>query len=59
MDRITLEAPHGMLYTNGIVYGSVIHLAEGMDGADFYTVTYDEYQNILDEQNEQAQEHNI
>ena len=47
MERVTLEAPIGMLYTNGVVYGSVIHLAEGMDSSEFHLITREEYDEML------------
>lgn len=48
MKRVILEAPKGMLYTDGSVYGSKIHLAEGMDGREFRLITKEEYSSILD-----------
>jgi hypothetical protein len=36
MEREILIAPEGKYYTNGETYGKEIHLAEGLDGSDWY-----------------------
>ena len=48
MERVILEAPEGMLYTDGAVYGSQIHLAEGMDNSEFRLITKEECEAMLD-----------
>ena len=45
--RKTITASEGHMLTNGVVYGLVIHLAEGMDGSDFYEITDEEYNAII------------
>lgn len=50
--RIRLIADEGELWTNGEIYGTDIYLAEGMDDKDFYTITKEEYEEILKEEEE-------
>lgn len=45
--RETIKATEGHILTNGTVYGSVIHLAEGMDASEFYEITKEEYAAIV------------
>ena len=45
-----------MMLTNGEVYGSVIYLAENDDGADFYEITQEQYDEIL---RKEAEEHGV
>ena len=45
--RIKLTASDGMVLTNGKVFGKIIYLAEGDDGADFYEITDAEYSENL------------
>lgn len=44
--RKTLTASEGHVLTNGEVYGTIIYLAEGMDGSDFYEITEEEYEEL-------------
>lgn len=45
MDRPTLNAPDGMIYTDGKErFGSIIYLEEGLREEDFYLITWEEYQ---------------
>ena len=46
--RETLKANKGKIYTNGEIYGREIYLADGMDKADFYEITNEEYEKILE-----------
>ena len=41
--RKVITATEGHILTNGEIYGTEILLAEGLDGADFYEITLDEY----------------
>ena len=50
MERIKLIANEGMVYTNGEIFGSIIYLAEGVSTDDFYEITREEYERILEEQ---------
>ena len=46
--RKIIYADNGKLLTNGEIYGKVIYLAEGVNEADFYEITEEEYENIKD-----------
>lgn len=48
--RKVITSTEGHILTNGEIYGKVIYLAEGMDGADFYEITRDEYNAILEDE---------
>lgn len=51
MSRQTLKAKEGYRYTNGIdIHGEIIYLAEGMSADNFYEITIEEYEKILEEQ---------
>ena len=54
--RITLYADKGKMLTNGEAYGSMIHLDVGDDGADFYEITQEQYDEIL---RREAEKHSI
>lgn len=53
MPRITLQANENKIFTNGIIYGTLISLAEGLDGNDFYEISQEEYEEILKRQEEE------
>ena len=38
-NRIVLEANQGYVYTNGINYGKVIYLAQGVNSDTYYQIT--------------------
>ena len=46
--RKVITATEGHILTNGEIYGTEIYLAEGADGADFYEITLDEYNAMLE-----------
>lgn len=48
MERITLTARDGYIYTNGESYGRIIYLAVGANPDDWHEITDAEYQAILD-----------
>lgn len=48
--RTIIYAEDGHILTNGEIYGRQIFLAEGVSAEDFYEITDEEYQKILDEQ---------
>ena len=50
--RKTLKAKEGSIYTNGTVYGSTIHLADGVSDEGYYLITEEEYNERMAEQNE-------
>lgn len=54
--RKVLYADENMMLTNGEVYGSVIYLAENDDGADFYEITQEQYDEML---RKEAEEHGV
>ena len=48
MDRITIDAPDGMIYTDGKErFGSTIYLEEGLREEDFHLITWEEYEQYL------------
>ena len=47
--RIKLTAADGMVLTDGTIYGKVIFLAEKNTGDNFYEITKEEYERILEE----------
>ena len=49
--RTVIYAEEGRVLTNGEIYGTQIFLADGVNAEDFYEITDEEYQRILDEQN--------
>ena len=50
--RITLYAEDGMVLTDGIHYGTIIHLAAGADASMYHEITEAEYQEVLKAQEE-------
>ena len=48
--RTVIYAEDGHVLTNGEIYGKQIFLADGVSESDFYEITDEEYQKILDEQ---------
>lgn len=49
--RIVLYADEGKVLTNGETYGTQIFLADDEDGTNFYEITREEYEKIIDDQN--------
>lgn len=49
--RKTITASDGHILTDGDIYGTVIHLADGMDESAFHEITREEYDAIMAEQN--------
>lgn len=47
--RKVIYADDGKVLTNGEIYGSTIFLADGVSEGDFYEITDEEYQKILEE----------
>ena len=50
MERIILTAKDGYIFTNGTDYGKIIYLANGINPSDYYEITDEEYNKILEEQ---------
>ena len=48
MERKILKASEGMVLTNGNTYGKIIYLGDGTDEKDFYEITKEEYEKILE-----------
>lgn len=46
--RKIITATDGHILTDGEIYGTEIMLAEGLDGADLYEITLEEYNAILE-----------
>ena len=45
--RKVLYADKGKVLTDGTIYGTTIHLAEGLTGEDFYEISTEEYSLIM------------
>ena len=45
-----IYANEGKVLTNGDIYGKQIHLADGVHEGDFYEITEEEYQKIMENQ---------
>ena len=56
MERTPITASEGMMLTNGTVYGKTIWLAEGMDVSEFYEITAEEYNAMMEEEARKAEE---
>lgn len=50
--RTVIYAEDGHVLTNGEIYGKQIFLADGVSEYDFYEITEEEYQKMLDEQSQ-------
>ena len=50
MERTILKARQGYVYTNGTNYGKIIYLANGLSADSYYEITEEEYNRILEEQ---------
>lgn len=44
-----LKASEGMMLTDGKEYGSIIHLGKGRREEEFYEITMEEYEKIIEE----------
>ena len=49
MSRKILKATDGRILTNGMIYGKVIYLAEGVDEKEFYEISVEEYEKTFEE----------
>ena len=49
--RVILYADNGKILTNGTDYGKIIYLAEGVSASNYYEITDEEYNKILEEEN--------
>ena len=50
MERIILNARQGYVYTNGTDYGKIIYLANGVSPTEYYEITEEEYNKILEQE---------
>lgn len=56
MERKILIANEGSILTDGEIFGTKIYLAEGKDEKEFYEITTEEYQKIMEAENEGIKE---
>jgi hypothetical protein len=47
--REPIKATEGHILTNGAIYGRTIYLADDLNAADFYEITLDEYNAIVED----------
>ena len=52
--RTVLYAEEGHVLTNGEIYGKTLFLADSASALDFYEITDEEYQAVLDAQAAEA-----
>ena len=52
--RQILYADDGMVLTDGEVYGTVIYLAVGANSSEYWEITKEEYEKILQEQGQEV-----
>jgi hypothetical protein len=50
MDRVTLIADEGKIYTNGSAYGVEVYLAVGEDPANWWEIATEEYEALQQEE---------
>lgn len=50
MEREVLYAEDGMVLTDGVHYGKVIFLANGADASEYYSITQEEYDKRMEEE---------
>ena len=55
--RLVISADEGKILTNGEAYGKNIFLAESANIEDYYEITQEEYDAILEEEHQKALEH--
>ena len=48
MKRKILKSKDGMLFTNGVIYGKEIYLAEDVDTSCFYEISEEEINELKD-----------
>ena len=46
--RTVLYADDGMVFTNGLEFGKIIYLANGIDPSMYYQITEEEYNSIVE-----------
>ena len=52
MERKTIYATEGKMLTDGEIFGTQIHLADGVDENKFYEISREEYEKKLAEEME-------
>lgn len=50
--RKVLKATDGMVLTDGVSFGRVVYLADGVDENSWYEITEEEYQKLVEEHEE-------
>ena len=50
MERIILKASKGMILTDGSAYGTTVYLGEGRNPKEFYEITIEEYNKLIEEE---------
>lgn len=57
MERETLQAPEGMMYTDGADYGTKIDLEVGRSKDDFSLITLEEYSSMTESEEATAEDY--
>lgn len=56
MERHILIASEGMVYTDGTIFGRKIYLQHGRNPDEFYEITNEEYNRIIEEKSSNEDE---
>lgn len=48
MERKIIKASEGMVLTDGNIFGRTIYLADGLSESDFYEITREEYEKMIE-----------
>lgn len=53
IDGNIIKAEDGMKLTDGVIYGSTIRLGEGRNADEFYEITEEEYDEIIEKEEQE------